>query len=744
MSVSDDRSEQDERPDLVRQFELAQRLGQIGHWYWTIGAPVVEWSTETYRIHGVDPETFVPTLEAAVEAYHPDDRDTVTKALEQSIASGETFNFEARIKRGDGTTRIVSSVGECKRSETSEVVAMFGVIQDITEMREAESALAKARKRHEDFAAISSDWMWEMGPDLRFSYMSPRVREIVDVSPEYYIGKTRQELNGDAVMSPEMEEHLKILEQRKPFNDFRLWINGPKGNRLFISASGVPIYDEHGSFAGYRGTGRDITSEHSAQEDLLLSHRKLVDANIETSKALARVKEANTLTEQRYSELMVAQARVRHTALHDSLTGIANRRFLDQQLDTLMQRCRLSGDNLAVVHIDLDRFKQINDTMGHAVGDEVLIHTARTLRNALSTDDFVARVGGDEFVVLRTGRLNREDLSRLASELIETLSKPVEIEGRSCWFGVSIGIAVNDGAEFETRDLLVNADIALCRAKKAGGCFEFFTSQLQAEVIAYKQTADGILAGLAGSEFVAAYQPQVAASTFEVCGVEALVRWKHPDKGLLTPFHFLSVAEDLNVVDTIDRLVLEKGLDDLSNWQDAGLPIEKMSVNVSAKRLVDTTLIESIQGLKMPKGVLAFELLESIFFDEVDNTVAWNIDMLKEMGIQIELDDFGSGHASIISLVKLGPDAIKIDRELISTIAEEPSRCNLVRSIIEIGRSLGVKITAEGVETLDQALLLRNMGCDVLQGFYFAKPMVAEEIPDFIFNWDERRSSALA
>lgn len=734
----------DDSQHLVRQFEMAQRLGQIGHWYWETGASVVDWSCETYRIMGVDPDSFTPTFEAAIAAYHPDDRALVTRNLEASAQTGKGFNVEARIVQNGGNVRTVRVVGECKTSADSEVAAMFGVIQDVTEIRETQTALATAGARHQDFADISSDWLWEMGPDLRFTYLSPRVEAITGVSPAFHIGKSRFDLSGSAEMTEPMRAHIRQLERHEPFEDFRYWRVGPDEQRQYITTSGKPFRDANGKFAGYRGSGRDITGEHTAQEELLRSHRKMVDANIATSKALAKVKEANTLTEQRYAEMIVAQARVRHTAMHDSLTGIANRRFLDEELSKLAYRCKLNGERLAVMHIDLDRFKQINDTMGHAVGDEVLVYTAQTLRNNLSDQDFVARVGGDEFVVLRTGNLERVDLARQASRLIEELSTPVEIKGRKCWFGVSIGIAISDGTEIETRDLLVNADIALYRAKKGRGCFEFFTSEIQAEVVAYKQTADGIQAGLIRGEFVAAYQPQMAADTFEICGVEALVRWQHPEKGLLSPHEFLSVAEDLNAVDTIDRLVLEQGLRDMATWHDSQLSIDKLSVNVSARRLLDTTLIDAMRSIELPTGTLAFELLESIFFDNVDEELAWNIDMLKEMGIKIELDDFGSGHASIISLVKLGPDAIKIDRELISTIAEERSRCDLVRSIVEIGRSLGVKITAEGVETLDQALLLRGMGCDVLQGYYFAKPMLAESIPEFVHSWNDRRTAALA
>jgi EAL domain-containing protein (putative c-di-GMP-specific phosphodiesterase class I) len=204
------------------------------------------------------------------------------------------------------------------------------------------------------------------------------------------------------------------------------------------------------------------------------------------------------------------------------------------------------------------------------------------------------------------------------------------------------------------------------------------------------------------------------------------------------------VAEDLAVVDDIDHMILEKAIADSALWHDDGIIVPKVSVNVSARRLMDTSLVDQLTSMDSPKTILSFELLESIFLDDVDDSIIWTVDMLREMGIQIELDDFGSGHASIISLIKIAPDTIKIDRELIAPIAEDESRRSLVKSIVGIGKSLDVRVVAEGVETLDQALLLRAMGCDVLQGFYFAKPMSAERLADFVGDWSSRKDLQMA
>ena len=260
------------------------------------------------------------------------------------------------------------------------------------------------------------------------------------------------------------------------------------------------------------------------------------------------------------------------------------------------------------------------------------------------------------------------------------LERPLNLDGKECRCGASVGIAAMGGAEIRTEELLVNADIALDRAKKQGrGSHEFFSDDIQRDVVRYKGIADGVLAGLERGEFLPYYQPQISADSMRIVGVEALARWHHPALGVLAPGDFLKVAEDLGVVATLDRAILETAISDLARWRGAGLNVPKLSVNVSARRLLERDLIRSVGQLQLPQGGISFELLETVFLDEVNDTIAWNIDMLKEMGIEIELDDFGSGHASIISLVKLGPDAIKIDRQLVSTITEDRKRRGLLQ-----------------------------------------------------------------
>ncbi|KUM23387.1 histidine kinase [Mesorhizobium loti] len=458
------------------------------------------------------------------------------------------------------------------------------------------------------------------------------------------------------------------------------------------------------------GTPKMIGAEWDVTSDVLLNEN------------LVRERQ---LSESKNAELEIAKARIEHVALHDSLTGLPNRRYLDEMLAESAE----AGGRTALLHLDLDRFKHINDTLGHGAGDAMLTHASKVIKTKAGTSDFVARIGGDEFVVLSHGRSDQE-LASLADRIIEEMRQPVDYHGHQCRFGVSIGIAANSG--FDEKQLLVNADLALYRAKSRGrNRHEFFNEELQSEIVTTKQTADEILGGLEHNEFVAYYQPQFDAKTLEIVGVEALSRWRHPGRGILAPDVFLKVAEELNVVSLIDRMILKQALENFERWSLDSLNIPRVSVNVSARRLEDKDLIEGLRKLAIKEGTVSFELVESIFLDESDDLVAWNIEQIKELGIDIEIDDFGTGYASIVSLLRLQPRRLKIDRQLVTPITGSTAQRRLVSSIIEIGKSLGIDVVAEGVETMEHARILRELGCDILQGYAFGRPMDTDTFAAF-------------
>ncbi|THV16521.1 EAL domain-containing protein [Rhizobium rhizophilum] len=455
-----------------------------------------------------------------------------------------------------------------------------------------------------------------------------------------------------------------------------------------------------------------------------------------------QLRSAKAEADMRNIELELAKNRIEFNALHDPLTSLANRRKLDLELDMLGRSGDRQATRFAILHLDLDRFKEINDTLGHAAGDAMLVHASRILMKHVPRGDLVARIGGDEFVVLARRQTTMEELATLASKIIEEMRQPLDFEGFDCRCGVSIGIAQAQGPAPDARKILINADIALYQAKEKGrNCYEFFTPDLQANIVAKKRMADDILAGFDRDEFVVFYQPQFEASSMQLCGAEALIRWRHPDRGILASGNFLKVAEDLNVMARIDELVLQTALKDQMRWTALGMQVPRISVNVSSKRLHDGNLIDQLKGLAISPGSICFELVESIFLDESDTLASDNIEKIKSLGIDIEIDDFGTGHTSIVSLLKLKPKRLKIDRQLVLPVTVQPQERSLVRNIVEIARSLGIETVAEGVETHEHAGILRQLGCDYLQGYAFAKPLSFDDFTRFVDHLPQRKAS---
>lgn len=474
--------------------------------------------------------------------------------------------------------------------------------------------------------------------------------------------------------------------------------------------------------------------------------RKMVGVAWDVSSDIAlneNLRQAKHLAEAKQAELEAARIRIEYNALHDPLTKMPNRWYLDNTLEELAAGRSSTIESVALLHIDLDRFKQINDTLGHPAGDAMLVHAAEVIKAKLREGDFAARTGGDEFVIVCVSENQPEQITALANDIIEEMRRPVFYERHECRFGVSIGIATESIGSLNPQRLLMNADIALYRAKSLGRHrFEMFTEVLHAEIVKTKQIADEILSGLERNEFIPFFQPQFDAKTLEIIGLEALVRWDHPALGIVPPSYFLSVAEDLSVIDAIDHVILKQVLAQLEEWDRSGIRVAKASVNVSSKRLHDDRLIAQLHALIMPSNRISFELVESTYLDESDDAVVRNIEQIKALGIDIEIDDFGTGYASIVSLLKIKPRRLKIDRQLIFPIVSSPVQKKLVGSMIEIGLSLGIEVVAEGVETMQHAEILRRFGCHALQGHAFAQAMSADAFRQFYRDHVQLRARA--
>ncbi|WP_349363111.1 MAG: EAL domain-containing protein [Roseitalea porphyridii] len=581
----------------------------------------------------------------------------------------------------------------------------------VAELKRSQEQLQRLSHRLELALDASRIGVWELNLDTGALTWDDRMKELYGIAAEEEAASYEvwsNALHPDDRAQAEEEFDSAIASNGAYKSEFRVALKD--GTIRWIRAIGA-VHTNIDRYRYIMGVNWDVSSD------------------VELRKHLLAAKES---AEQRNHLLEDARSQMEHNALHDSLTGLPNRRYLDEWLSD-----RAADEALALFHVDLDRFKQINDTLGHAAGDEVLKHAASVLKANAQPGDFVARIGGDEFVVAVSGEADEAPLTALAGRIIEQMRRPLPFEDTHCRCGVSIGIAVADRQAAHRTDfakrLLIDADIALYRAKRNGrDRYEFFSDELRAEIVRTKRLSDAILSGLENGEFLPFFQPQFDAATLNIVGVEALARWEHPDDGLLAPAAFLSIAEELNVAKLIDRTILEQALFQCTRWKAAGIDIPKVSVNVSASRLRDADLIESLSGLPIRPGSVSFELLESIFLDESDDGIARNAEHLRSMGVDLEIDDFGTGYASISSLIHLRPTRLKIDRGLVTPMVESSRERQLVAAIIGIGHSLGIETVAEGVETFEHAALLRDLGCNALQGFALAAPMRSCDLIDFV------------
>jgi diguanylate cyclase (GGDEF)-like protein len=576
----------------------------------------------------------------------------------------------------------------------------------LREIRSHKGEVTQLSHRLELALGVSQIGVFEGNLESGELYWDDRLRDIYGISHErksLHVSDWERAIHPED--APETLEAMAQAIRKKGTFDARFRILRPDGQIRSVAARGT--YFQDGATPKFIGVNWDVTADVALADGIRV---------------------AKELAEIRNLELESAKARIERQALHDALTGLPNRRYLDEILNRHAIRVHEPGDGLALLHIDLDRFKQINDTLGHVAGDAMLVHVASLLTACAGVGNFIARVGGDEFVIVCFGATDTTHLAGLAQRVIAEIQQPVPYEGHFCRFGASIGIAVETD-EHDGQRILINADIALYRAKGRGrNRYEFFSKALQDEIESTKRIADDILRGIEHNEFIPYYQPLVDSKTFDVVGVEALARWHHPTQGVLTPDRFIAIAEDLNVLGSIDRAILEQAINHLDQWIVTGFGIQSVSVNVSFRRLTDDQLVPSLRQMNIEPGTISFEFVESIFLDEFDESLAWTIDAIREMGIGIDVDDFGTGHASIVSLLTLNPRRLKIDRQLITPLAQSPEQRRLVASIIDIGKTLGIKVVAEGVETMEQAQILQALGCDFLQGYAFARPMPADEL----------------
>ena len=568
------------------------------------------------------------------------------------------------------------------------------LIDDVLARQRTEKALQDSEQRFRQLVAMSSDWYWEQDEQFRFVSVTGDFTEKSGMGIGRVLGKRRWDYVQSLAGTEVGRAHIATLAAHEPFRNLEYRAIDDNGEERWFCINGQPVFDEQGRFSGYRGTGSDIT--------------------------------ARKITEQR----------VHHVAQHDVLTGLPNRSLLQDRLEQAVAYADRSGLTVWVMLIDLDRFKFVNDSMGHKAGDVLLMTVAARLRSALRDTDTVARLSGDEFVVILSEHPDEPLAPEIVQRLMDSVAQPVMLGTREFFVTCSIGVAVYPSEGTVAENLTEHADIAMYCAKKLGrNNFQFYTPAMNEESLERVRIESALRNALERKEFVLHYQPQVDLKTGHIVGMEALIRWQHPELGMVPPSRFVSVAEDTGLIVPIGAWVMRTAAEQNKAWQDAGLGRLRVAVNLSARQFGAADLLADIEAVLADTGLdpacLELELTESLFMSDVTPAVEL-LHRMKSLGVNLSIDDFGTGYSSFSYLSRFPIDVLNIDRSFVADIGHDANDAAIVASIIALAHNLRMSVIAEGVETAEQLDYLRHQGCDEMQGYYFSRPLPAQEFEQLV------------
>ncbi|HEY6816590.1 MAG TPA: EAL domain-containing protein [Croceibacterium sp.] len=600
--------------------------------------------------------------------------------------------FAGQLAMWSATVLILQSVPGAIALAVAFVLA-FAVSRELLRDQRQEDEQRQARDRVQtrardilrDYEETRQGWFWETDRRSQLTYVSAPVAEALGQSPDSLIGKPLVELFDLADTGQEGERTLMFhLSARSAFQELPVRA-ATEGEARWWSVSGRPIHDDYDNFVGFRGSGTDLTEKKRSQEHA---------------------------------------SRLAH---YDSLTGLANRFQMSQSLDKILTSQHEKNRTCGVLMLDLDRFKQVNDTMGHPAGDALLKQVAQRLERAVGQSGQVGRLGGDEFKVIVPGRIERAKLGQLATDIIHTLSQPYSIDGQRVVIGASVGIALSPADGVSSEELIRNVDLALYAAKDQGrGRYHFYAEDLHAEAEERARLERDLRDAIAHGQLELWYQPFVSTATEKISGFEALLRWQHPQKGWIPPDKFVQTAEDSGLIAQIGEWALRTACHDLAKWPED----VRVAVNVSPLQFANPQLPAIVTSAIAQAGIhpsrLELEITESVFLNDDAGTDAM-FAALKRVGVRLALDDFGTGYSSLGYLKKAPFDKIKIDQSFVRGATQPGSRNGaIIAAITSLAQALGMDTTAEGVETHDELDLVRLHGCSHVQGFIYERALSSQ------------------
>jgi len=637
---------------------------------------------------------------------HPMDRVRVRREIEAALHAGTAFNVEYRLLHADSSIKWVWERGSALPRVAGQPQLIHGFIQDITQRHLHEKALTEAEQRYRSIFENANEGIFQTTTDGRYLAVNPALAAIYGYDSPVALIAALDDIGQQLYVDPgRRRQFTDMLRRSGSVTNFESRVYRKDRSVIWISENAHVVRSQDGSILYYEGTVEDITARKNYEQ------------------------------------------RIAHQATHDVLTGLPNRALLSERIEHAILNSTRNGSSFAVVFIDLDHFKSVNDTMGHAAGDVLIKKVAERLLRCLRDADTVARIGGDEFVLLLPEiQHDCETVSQVVERVLAVIRKPCSLGGRKFTIGCSIGISMHPADGMDADTLLKHADIAMYQAKEVGrNNYQFFTEEFNSIVMENHELEHQLRQTLANGGFEMHYQPIVSVATGQIVKAEALLRWLVPDRGGVSPARFIPIAENTGLIEPVGAWVLEAVCQQLAQWSARGLPPLPVSINISPRQFNQPDLISNISaGLArhgLDPALLEIEITENCLARDKQKFLH-TLGEMKALGLRVAIDDFGSGYSNMDCLKTMHFSSLKIDRSFVTAVEHEQNHRSIYRALISMAHNLNLQVVAEGVESARQADFLRTIGCDLIQGYHFSHPLPAEEFAALCLNWPAQLACA--
>jgi len=671
-------------------FTKLEAISNFGSWEVNLKTNQSIWSEQSYKIYGLQKGDVEPTLELFLSFVHPQDLVNVQEKIQQGITSGNVTSVTCRINKVNGESAHIFLSGQVLYDAEGIPSKLIGTTQDITE----QVAIKKHSEELSKVIEYSSSEIYIIEYEtLKYIYVNQGASRALGYTQEELLGKTVYDIN----------PYLTLAR-------------GALLKRQILHGNGLVKRTMH---------QRKDKTFYNVQSYIHRLEYNGIDACVIFDTDVTELSRAEKLLQEQTEKL-------NHQANHDTLTKLPNRMLFQDRLSQTIKMATRNSQQFALLFIDLDQFKKINDSLGHQIGDDVLKEAAARLKIALRAEDTLARLGGDEFTIILKSVKDIQSVSLVANKINTIMKEPIKVRGHTLFISSSIGISMFPQDTTSQENLIKFADTAMYKAKDEGrDNFQFYSAEMTALAFERVVMESSLRIAIKEEQFVVYFQPQFSALDDTIIGMEALVRWQHPTIGLVSPVKFIPIAEESGLIIAIDRLVMKMAMKQFSQWYRDGLNPGTLALNLAMKQLSQedfiSNLLITMQNLDFKPKWLELEVTEGQIMHNPDEAII-KLREISNLGIEIAIDDFGTGYSSLAYLKKLPLDKLKIDQSFVRDLPGDEDDTAITRAIIALGQSLNLKLIAEGVETQEQKDFLLENGCNNIQGYFYSKPMPREDM----------------